>query len=140
MAEPHDLVPLRLAEGQDGARAPVLGRGEDGDVNLNLSPVRGVRHDSCTHLAGQSAEDLGVCGNRVVAADRLEVRTDYLGQETGPGALPHRARVTDLEPGPLTAHDRLIKGDEGFRDAVPRAAGAEQVRLPGQQSAVFEDA
>src|SRR5271165_654542 len=105
VADVHDPVPLRLAEGKDLARTPVLGWSEHGDIYLDLGPVGGVRDDPSAHLARQTAEHLRAGRDRVVATDRLEVRSRHLGQEAGSGVAPHRGSVTDLEPGPVTAHD-----------------------------------
>ena len=41
VADVHDPVPLRLAEGKDLARTPVLGWSEHGDIYLDLGPVGG---------------------------------------------------------------------------------------------------
>src|SRR5271165_2715593 len=105
VADVHDPVPLRLAEGKDLARTPVLGWSEHGDIYLDLGPVGGGRDDPSAHLARQTAEHLRAGRDRVVATDRLEVRSRHLGQEAGSGVAPHRGSVTDLEPGPVTAHD-----------------------------------
>ena len=56
VAEVHDPVPFCLAQGEDLARAPRLGWGEDHDVHLDLGPVRGIGDDPGSHLARQAAE------------------------------------------------------------------------------------
>ena len=58
-----------------------LGGSEDDDVDLDLGPVGGVGDDARADLAGQVAEDLGIGRDRVIAADRLEMRPHDLGQE-----------------------------------------------------------
>src|SRR5690349_14831993 len=136
----HDPVPLRLAEGKDLAGTPVLGWSKHGDIYLDLGPVGGVRDDPSAHLARQTAEHFRAGRDRVVATDRLEVRSCHLGQEAGSGAAPHRGSVTDLEPGPGTAHDCLVEGDQRLHNAVPHPAGPEQVGLFDQQPAIFENA
>src|SRR6185437_4936200 len=67
--------------GKDPARAPVLGRSEHRDVDLDLGPAGRIRDYSGAHLAGRAAEDRGVGRDRIVAADRFEVRPCYLRQE-----------------------------------------------------------
>ena len=80
---------------------------------LDLGPVGGVRDDPSAHLARQTAEHFRAGRDRVVATDRLEVRSRHLGQEAGSGAAPHRGSVTDLEPGQVTAHDCPVKVTSG---------------------------
>ena len=69
VADVHDPVPLRLAEGKDLARTPVLGWSEHGDIYLDLGPVRGVRDDPSAHLARQTAEHFRAGRDRVAEAD-----------------------------------------------------------------------
>jgi hypothetical protein len=52
-ADIHDLIPLRLAEGKDLARTPVLGWSEHGDIYLDLGPVGGVRDDPAPTSLGK---------------------------------------------------------------------------------------
>jgi hypothetical protein len=87
VAEVHDLVPFHLAQRKNTTRAPVLGRSDYRDVDLDLGPVGRIRDYSRAHLAWRAAEDCGIGRDRVVAADRFEMRPRYLRQETcaGPG-------------------------------------------------------
>ena len=66
----------------------VFGRREHRDVDLDLSPVGWVRDHAGPHLARRPAEDRGIGRDRVVAADRFEMRSRYLGQETCAGSGP----------------------------------------------------
>src|ERR1700722_12483995 len=53
----HNLVPLRLAEGENLARPAVLGRREHRDVDLDLGPVGRVRDHPGPYLPGRTPED-----------------------------------------------------------------------------------
>lgn len=100
----HDPVPLRLAEGKDLAGTPVLGWSKHGDIYLDLGSVGGVRDDPSAHLARQTAEHFRAGRDRVVATDRLEVRSCHLGQEAG------RALRHTVGPSPISsrAQSRLM--------------------------------
>src|SRR6266545_852837 len=139
VAEIHDPVPFRLAQGEDLARAARLGRGEYHDVHLDLGSVRRVGDDPGSHLARQAAEDAGISRDRVVAADRLEMRPCHLSKETCPGGGPHCSPATEFEACPFPAHDGLIKSDERFGDAVPRPSRPEQIGFFDEQPAILEN-
>ena len=85
-------------------RAPVLGWSKHGDIYLDLGPVGGVRDDPSAHLARQTAEHFRAGRDRVVATDRLEVRSCHLGQEAG------RALRHTVGPSPISsrAQSRLM--------------------------------
>ena len=88
VAQVHNPVPLHLAKGKNLARPAVLGRREHYDVDLDLGPVGWVRDHAGPYLPGRPAEDRGIGRDRVVAADRFEMRSRYLGQETCAGSGP----------------------------------------------------
>src|SRR5580658_9686491 len=88
VAQVHNPVPLHLAEGENLARPAVLGRREHRDVDLDLGPVGRVRDHAGPYLPGRPAEDRGIGRDREVAADRFEMRSRYLGQETCAGSGP----------------------------------------------------
>jgi hypothetical protein len=91
VAEVHDPVPFRLAQEENRGRAPSLGRSKHYDVNLDLGPVRRIRDDPGSHLAWHAAEYAGIGRDRVVAADRLEMRSCDLRQERPDNSLRGRA-------------------------------------------------
>jgi hypothetical protein len=80
--EVHDSVPFRLTEGENSARASVLGRSQYRDVDLYLGAVGWISDDAGAHLARGAAEYLGIGPDRVVATERFEVRSDHLGEES----------------------------------------------------------
>src|SRR6185437_7100527 len=125
VAQAHDPVPLHLAEGKDPARAPVLGRSEYRDVDLDLGPAGRIRDYSGAHLARRAAENRGVGRDRIVAADRFEMRPCYLRQEACAGPGPDSWAATEFEACPFPAHDGLIKGDKRLGDAVFRPSRSE---------------
>ena len=46
VAKVHDPIPFRLTQGQDLARLPRFGWGEDHHVDFDLGPVRGIGNDA----------------------------------------------------------------------------------------------
>ena len=108
-----------LSQGEDLARASRLGRSKNHDVNLDLGAIRRVRNDPGSHFAWQATENARIGRNRESAADRLEMRSYHLRQETRPGSGPDRRRVTEFEARPFPTHDGLIEGYERLRYAVP---------------------
>ena len=138
MAEVHDAVPLRLAQGENLARTPGLGGSKHRDVDLDLRPVGGVRDYPGSHLARRAAEEVGIARDRVVAADRFEMRPGQLRQETRASPGPDDWRTAEFETCPFPAHDGLVEGDKRLGDPVFRPARPEQVGLPDQQPGILQ--
>ena len=78
----HDSVPFRLAKGENSAGAPVLGGRQYRNVDLYLGAVGWISDDAGAHLAGRAAEYLRIGPDRVVAAERFEVRSHHLGEKS----------------------------------------------------------
>jgi hypothetical protein len=138
VAQVHHPVPLHLPEGEDFPRPAGLTRREHRDVNLDLGPVSRVRDHAGPDLPRRPAEDRGIGRDRVVAADRFEMRSRDLGQETGAGSGPDGRSAAEFQTGPFPAHDGLVERDERLGYAVPRPTRSEQIRLPDQQPGILQ--
>jgi hypothetical protein len=78
----------------------VLGGRQYRNVDLYLGAVGWISDDSGAHLGGRAAECLRIGPDRVVAAERFEVRSHHLGRNrpcepshtTGPSRSSSRAQ------------------------------------------------
>ena len=115
---------------------PRLGRSEHHDVDLqyNRTPV----DDPDPTSPKGPPQNARMGRDRECAADRLEMRSYHLRQETRPGSGPDRWRITEFEARPFPAHDGLIEGYERLGYAVPSPPRPEQVGLFYQQAAILE--
>ena len=74
------------------------------------------------YLAGQAAEYAGIGRDRVVAADRFEMRSCYLREETRPGSGPDRGPTTELRSPPRSSSRGAARTRISMRSAT--CAGA----------------
>ncbi|MEU8358462.1 hypothetical protein AB0C27_20855 [Nonomuraea sp. NPDC048882] len=93
------------------------------------------------HAGGQSAKEIGFgVMQGPVAADLFEVRAEDIADETAAAGLPDSIRAAGpFQLVPDGPHDRVVEGDQRFRDAVSRAVLPEDIGVSVEQPSVFED-
>jgi hypothetical protein len=69
----HGLTPLNFADGKDAPLAAGFGWREYRDVDLNLSSVGGIVHDTGPDLTGRRPEEGGARAQGIAAAEGLEL-------------------------------------------------------------------
>ena len=136
----HHLVPLRLADGEDGLGSLVR-QAEDDDVKLVTGPGGRIVDGPGPYLDGDAAERF-LRGEvvRPMPADLLEVRPEHAAREPALAALPQAAGVPGvLEIGPDGAHHRVVEGNQRLRDPERAAVFLEHIWLANDQTAVLQD-
>src|SRR5882724_4657849 len=108
MGDAHGLVPLRLADSQDGLSAAVVDS-ECRDIDLPGLLAGRVVHDAGLDTGREAAGNL--LGSEIpgpVAAQLLEVRAEDAGGEAGPAPLPQARGIPGVrQVGPDRAHHRV---------------------------------
>jgi len=97
MAGAHGSVPSDLAEGQNLARAPVLGGGEYRDVDLDLGPVGRIRDDPGSHLACRAVALVAVAMAVNQASRRVMEKAGLRLARTFRQPWPHLAGGDQIE-------------------------------------------
>src|ERR1700754_4161236 len=119
MGDGHDLVPFRLADGQDGLSAAVV-YSECRDIDLSRLLAGRVVHDAGLDMGRIASGDL--LGSEVpgpVPAQLLEVRAEDAGCEAWLAPLPQARGVPGVrQVGPDWAHHRVVEGDQRLGDLV----------------------
>src|ERR1017187_5945890 len=136
----HDLVPLGLADGDDGLGFLIL-QAEYDDVELVVRPFAHIV-DGCGLDPDRDSADRFFGGEVAcpVPADLLEMRAEHVAGETALAALPQAAGVPGvLEIGPDGPHHGVVEGDQRLRDPECRAVLLERVWLAEDKAAVLQD-